>query len=439
MTLVFTASTLTDRYLYGPAVDQILADEQLSTGNTYFAATDNQGTVRDLLEYDSETSTTSVESDLAYTPFGDLDRPDSTGLEVATVNFLFGYIGAWTDPATGLQYHSDPATGIAVRWLDPLTQRWLTQDPTGLLFGGNPYEDVNNSPTNGIDQSGLCDGDNPNGMNPGSPLLAVPSGTVIDVRAENLRLAAVMKLANRERQRRIDAIKAIGGDPNKPLTAWQEYRYYLAHPERMDKGIRIAQTVTLTVTAASAAIVTGGAAATYLGGGVLATAVGGSVGGSVAGAIQNIPGGNIIEGAGVGAVTGFIGGGVGAGVASSLAPGLGATASSVLGGAAGGGVAGAGAGGYYGYQGTGTLAGTMQGAGEGAALGGALGGASATANCAVLSRTGSGTWTGHAEMLPRRHAHFHGNRSQTDSRHYGRRSCLGLRSASASMAIVLGS
>ena len=90
------------------ALDQILADKQLSTGNTYFAATDNQGTVRDLLEYDSETSTTSVESHLAYTPFGDLDRPDSTGLDVATVNFLFGYIGAWTDPATGLQYHQRP-------------------------------------------------------------------------------------------------------------------------------------------------------------------------------------------------------------------------------------------------------------------------------------------------------------------------------------------
>ena len=206
MTLAFTGSTLTDRYLYGPgsgelsrtALDQILADEQLSTGNTYFAATDNQGTVRDLLEYDSETSTTSVESHLAYTPFGDLDRPDSTGLDVATVNFLFGYIGTWTDPATGLQYHSDPATGIAGRWLDPVAQRWLSPDPTGLLFGPNPYEDVNNSPTNGIDPSGLCDGDNPGGMNPGSVLPSAPGNTLTAAYLEYLRLSTQKQAAARE-------------------------------------------------------------------------------------------------------------------------------------------------------------------------------------------------------------------------------------------------
>ena len=156
MSLAFVGGTLADRYLQGPAIDQILADQQISTGNTWWAATDDQGTVKDLLQYDTGTDTTSVASHLAYSPFGDLDTTDSSGLDIATVDFLFGDSGAWTDPITGLQWHNDPSSGSFGRWYDPETQQWIGQDPTGLTFGPNPYEDVDNSPTNLIDPSGLA-------------------------------------------------------------------------------------------------------------------------------------------------------------------------------------------------------------------------------------------------------------------------------------------
>ena len=63
MVLAFDGTkALTDRCLWGPAVDQILADEQFSPssgatpsnpGTTYWTLTDNQATVRDLITYGS--------------------------------------------------------------------------------------------------------------------------------------------------------------------------------------------------------------------------------------------------------------------------------------------------------------------------------------------------------------------------------------------------
>ena len=68
-----TANNLSHRYLWGPAVDQILADEQLSPlppgegqgegydlstpGTVVWPLTDNEGTVRDLATYNGTTTT----------------------------------------------------------------------------------------------------------------------------------------------------------------------------------------------------------------------------------------------------------------------------------------------------------------------------------------------------------------------------------------------
>ena len=55
-------SQLAHRYLWGPAVDQILADEQVTDptarGNVVWPLTDHLNTVRDLAAYDAETDTT---------------------------------------------------------------------------------------------------------------------------------------------------------------------------------------------------------------------------------------------------------------------------------------------------------------------------------------------------------------------------------------------
>ena len=153
-TLAFVGSTLTDRYLSGPALDQVLADEQLSTDNTYWTAADNQDTIRDLLEYDSEAGTT-VAAHLTCIPSGDLDRPDSTRLDIATVDFLFGYTGTWTDPATGLQYHSDPAIGIARRWFDAVAQRSDQSRPRLCHLRPESVRIFGNDPSNWNDLSGI--------------------------------------------------------------------------------------------------------------------------------------------------------------------------------------------------------------------------------------------------------------------------------------------
>jgi len=41
------------------------------------------------------------------------------------------------------------------RWYNPVSQTWLSKDPTFPDSGSNPYEAFNNSPTNFIDPSGL--------------------------------------------------------------------------------------------------------------------------------------------------------------------------------------------------------------------------------------------------------------------------------------------
>ncbi len=60
LALVFDGNgDLTNRYLHGPAVDQILADEQLDSlttpGDVHWPLSDNLGTVRDLAAYDDAT------------------------------------------------------------------------------------------------------------------------------------------------------------------------------------------------------------------------------------------------------------------------------------------------------------------------------------------------------------------------------------------------
>jgi len=154
MVLAFDANdNLTDRYLWGPAVDQVLADEHFSyssgsnqlpssPGTTLWALGDNQNTVRDVVE-DNGT----LEQHIAYSPFGQqVSGLTTTGSVVA--NFAFGYTGTYTDPVTNLQLHG-------VRWYNPGSQRWLTQDPLGLGPDTNPYRYCGNGPTDGIDPSGL--------------------------------------------------------------------------------------------------------------------------------------------------------------------------------------------------------------------------------------------------------------------------------------------
>jgi RHS repeat-associated protein len=148
-----TSADLSHRYLWGPAVDQLLADEQVSTpqtpGNVIWPLTDNQGTVRDLAICNVTTGTTSVVNHLVYTSYGQLlsQTNPATG-DAAAVDCLFGYAGLPFDRGSGMNM-------TLRRPYDPATGRFPTEDPT-VVGGGdsNFYRYCGNSPTNATDPTG---------------------------------------------------------------------------------------------------------------------------------------------------------------------------------------------------------------------------------------------------------------------------------------------
>ena len=145
LVLVFDGhGDLTNRYLHGPAVDQILADEQVDSlaapGEVLWPLTDNLGTVRDLAVYDDATGITAIVNHLTYNAFGEItDQTD------ATVNHRFAVTGCEWDEDAGLYYYR-------ARWYDPELGRFLSEDPIGFAAGdANLQRYVGNAPTTRTD------------------------------------------------------------------------------------------------------------------------------------------------------------------------------------------------------------------------------------------------------------------------------------------------
>src|SRR4029077_14533938 len=68
--LVYDGSgTLTDRLLNGPGANNALADEN-GSGTVSWLLADNEGTVRDVVQYNSGTNTTTIVDHLEYNSFG---------------------------------------------------------------------------------------------------------------------------------------------------------------------------------------------------------------------------------------------------------------------------------------------------------------------------------------------------------------------------------
>jgi RHS repeat-associated protein len=129
---------LLERYLYGPAVDAILARTS-SGGTTAWYLTDHLGTVRDV----ASTSGTNIDH-VAYDSYGNLlseSNPASGD--------RFKYTGREFDSAIGQYYDR-------ARYYDSVTGRFSGRDPLG--FGGgdsNTYRYVHNGPIDSTDPSGL--------------------------------------------------------------------------------------------------------------------------------------------------------------------------------------------------------------------------------------------------------------------------------------------
>ncbi len=154
------------RYLFGDAVDQVLADEQYDgngpvvssgsassqTGETLWTLGDHLGSIRDVVDNSGV-----IRQHVVYDSFGNRVREvdyNSSGTQIAkshadAIDELFGYTGSDWDEDVGLQYNR-------ARWYDPATGRWLSQDPIGFAGGdANLYRYVGNHPTMSVDPNGL--------------------------------------------------------------------------------------------------------------------------------------------------------------------------------------------------------------------------------------------------------------------------------------------
>ncbi len=142
------SSNLSHRYAWGPTVDQILADEQVTSlgtaGTVLWPLTDHLNTVRDLASYNSGTDTTTVSNHRVYLAYGNIASETNSA-----VHHLFCFTGRHIDTDTGLQNNLK-------RWYDSGVGGWLSEDPTGYNGGINLYEYVGDKPTNASDPMGTC-------------------------------------------------------------------------------------------------------------------------------------------------------------------------------------------------------------------------------------------------------------------------------------------
>ena len=145
-----------DRNLTGLAPDQVFATEEVlavesgpqAVGTVNWLLTDNQGTVRDVVQFDSTTDTTAEVDHLVYSRLWGVGLA-GPGLGATDPSPIFYYNGVWQDPQTGLY-------DMGARWYDAVDAVFASYDPLG--FGGgqtNLSEDCVNSPTNLVDPSGM--------------------------------------------------------------------------------------------------------------------------------------------------------------------------------------------------------------------------------------------------------------------------------------------
>jgi RHS repeat-associated protein len=145
-----TASDLSHRYLWSNAVDQLFADEQVTSlssgGNVIWPLGDHLGTLRDIADLNESTGVTAVTNHRQYSSFGKLVAETDT-----SVDLIFNFTGKQYDEQTQLQHNVN-------RWLDSELGRWVSNDPIGFeARDANLSRYVGNHFTTKIDPLGLFD------------------------------------------------------------------------------------------------------------------------------------------------------------------------------------------------------------------------------------------------------------------------------------------
>ena len=184
-------------YLYGEAVDQLFAQEDLSktlgdAARNLWPLVDHLGTVRDLAKQDG-----TIAVHYQYDSFGNVTSGDTSQTRYLFTSREF-------DVATDLQYNR-------ARWYDAEVGRWISEDPIGFVAGdANVARYVGNGVTGAADPSGL--------QNPG-----------IDSRVRGL-MHLVREGIPRSRTRLVGAIPGVtirdsGLGAGTPVRPWGDGRH----------------------------------------------------------------------------------------------------------------------------------------------------------------------------------------------------------------------
>jgi RHS repeat-associated protein len=136
-------------YTHGPGVDNWLAMTCYTgtTAKTYFYMTDVQGTVHAVAD-----ETGSIVESYRFDAWGRvLGVYNGAGTPIAesAIGNKILWQGREYSWKTGLYF-------FRARWYDPITGRWLSNDPIGIAGGLNQYVFCSNNPVNFRDPSGLC-------------------------------------------------------------------------------------------------------------------------------------------------------------------------------------------------------------------------------------------------------------------------------------------
>jgi len=135
--------TLATRYLWGPSVDQLLAQETIDDGgveDVSYIVRDNLGSTRSLVDSDGD-----IVSTFSYDTYGNVSVVTGT---LTDTRFL--YTCQEYDARLGLYYYN-------ARWYDSSIGKFISEDPIGYKGGIDLYEYVGNNPVDKADPTGnLC-------------------------------------------------------------------------------------------------------------------------------------------------------------------------------------------------------------------------------------------------------------------------------------------